>query len=57
LEPEGRSIGDPSVIKTSQLISIEMVQLGESEVVDDKVLADCLNDVSRALLQADVRFH
>jgi signal recognition particle subunit SRP54 len=56
LEPEGRSIGDPSVIKTSQLISIEMVQLGESEVVDDKVLADCLNDVSRALLQADVHF-
>ena len=25
-------------------------------VVDEKVLADCLNELSRALLQADVRF-
>jgi len=33
-----------------------LAQMAKSTVVDDKVLVDCLNDVSRALLQADVRF-
>ncbi|KAL6647564.1 hypothetical protein ACP70R_015001 [Stipagrostis hirtigluma subsp. patula] len=31
-------------------------RMGDATVVDERVLADCLNEISRALLQADVRF-
>ncbi|CAD6337806.1 unnamed protein product [Miscanthus lutarioriparius] len=33
-----------------------LARMAKAPVVDDKVLAGCLNDFSRALLQADVRF-
>ncbi|XP_066315864.1 signal recognition particle subunit SRP54 2-like [Miscanthus floridulus] len=33
-----------------------LARMAKATVVDDKVVLDCLNDVSRALLQADVRF-
>ncbi|CAL4932297.1 unnamed protein product [Urochloa decumbens] len=33
-----------------------LARLGRATVVDDKAVVDCLNEISRALLQADVRF-
>ncbi|CAN6324549.1 unnamed protein product [Urochloa humidicola] len=33
-----------------------LARLGRATVVDDKAVAECLNVISRALLQADVRF-
>ncbi|KAJ1263583.1 hypothetical protein BS78_09G197000 [Paspalum vaginatum] len=33
-----------------------LARMKEAIVVDEKALADCLNEISRALLQADVRF-
>ncbi|XP_034585071.1 signal recognition particle subunit SRP54 2 [Setaria viridis] len=33
-----------------------LARMGKATVVDEKVLAECLNEISRALLQADVRF-
>jgi signal recognition particle subunit SRP54 len=33
-----------------------LARMSQATVVDDKALSDCLNEVSRALLQADVRF-
>jgi signal recognition particle subunit SRP54 len=50
-------------IEVEPPIEMVLVQLGESlvvrmaksTVVDDKVVVDCLNDVSRALLQASIR--
>ncbi|RCV43774.1 hypothetical protein SETIT_9G320600v2 [Setaria italica] len=37
-------------------IASTLARMSQATVVDDKALADCLNEVSRALLQADVRF-
>ncbi|KAG2600533.1 signal recognition particle 54 kDa protein 2-like [Panicum virgatum] len=37
-------------------IARALARMKDATVVDDKVLADCLNEISRALLQADVRF-
>ncbi|KAM0826419.1 hypothetical protein ACQ4PT_068892 [Festuca glaucescens] len=37
-------------------ISRALAQMSNATVVDDKVLSDCLNEITRALLQADVRF-
>ncbi|CAL4902345.1 unnamed protein product [Urochloa decumbens] len=37
-------------------IAAALARMGKATVVDDKVLAECLNEISRALLQADVRF-
>ncbi|CAM0883426.1 unnamed protein product [Alopecurus aequalis] len=37
-------------------ISRALAQMSNATVVDEKVLSDCLNDITRALLQADVRF-
>jgi signal recognition particle subunit SRP54 len=33
-----------------------LARMNKATVVDEKVLAECLNEISRALLQADVRF-
>jgi signal recognition particle subunit SRP54 len=33
-----------------------LARMSKATVVDEKVLAECLNEISRALLQADVRF-
>ncbi|CAN6283906.1 unnamed protein product [Urochloa humidicola] len=33
-----------------------LARLGRATVVDDKAVVECLNEISRALLQADVRF-
>ncbi|KAJ3708116.1 hypothetical protein LUZ61_011821 [Rhynchospora tenuis] len=40
----------------SRSISRAMQQMNNTTVVDEKVLNDCLNEISRALLQADVQF-
>ena len=37
-------------------IARALARMKGATVVDEKVLADCLNEISRALLQADVRF-
>ncbi|TVU20648.1 hypothetical protein EJB05_36865 [Eragrostis curvula] len=37
-------------------ISRALKRMSDATVVDDKALADCLNEITRALLQADVRF-
>jgi signal recognition particle subunit SRP54 len=37
-------------------ISRALQQMNNALVVDEKVLNECLNDISRALLQADVQF-
>ncbi|XP_025808958.1 signal recognition particle 54 kDa protein 2-like [Panicum hallii] len=37
-------------------IARALARMKDATVVDEKVLADCLNEISRALLQADVRF-
>ncbi|KAL6610486.1 hypothetical protein ACP70R_040455 [Stipagrostis hirtigluma subsp. patula] len=37
-------------------IARALKRMGDATVVDERVLADCLNEISRALLQADVRF-
>uniref|UniRef100_A0ACD5W4W5 Uncharacterized protein n=1 Tax=Avena sativa TaxID=4498 RepID=A0ACD5W4W5_AVESA len=37
-------------------ISRALAQMSNATVVDEKVLSDCLNEITRALLQADVRF-
>ena len=37
-------------------IARALARMKGATVVDEKVLADCLNELSRALLQADVRF-
>ncbi|XP_062230392.1 signal recognition particle subunit SRP54 2-like [Phragmites australis] len=37
-------------------ISHALKRMNDATVVDEKVLSDCLNEISRALLQADVRF-
>ncbi|CAN6327666.1 unnamed protein product [Urochloa humidicola] len=37
-------------------IAAALARMGKATVVDEKVLAECLNEISRALLQADVRF-
>ena len=37
-------------------ISRALAQMSNATVIDEKVLNDCLNEISRALLQADVRF-
>ncbi|KAJ4798920.1 Signal recognition particle 54 kDa protein [Rhynchospora pubera] len=42
--------------KLSGSISRALQQMNNATVVDEKVLNDCLNEISRALLQADVQF-
>jgi signal recognition particle subunit SRP54 len=37
-------------------IARALARMSNATVVDEKVLADCLNEICRALLQADVRF-
>ncbi|KAG2592043.1 hypothetical protein PVAP13_5NG523200 [Panicum virgatum] len=37
-------------------ISRALAQMSNATVIDEKVLNDCLNEISRALLQADVQF-
>ncbi|OEL27117.1 hypothetical protein BAE44_0011864 [Dichanthelium oligosanthes] len=37
-------------------IARALARMSAATVMDDKALADCLNEISRALLQADVRF-
>ncbi|KAF8719316.1 hypothetical protein HU200_024015 [Digitaria exilis] len=37
-------------------IAAALARMGRATVVDEKVLAECLNEIARALLQADVRF-
>ena len=37
-------------------IARALARMKGATVVDEKVLAECLNEISRALLQADVRF-
>jgi signal recognition particle GTPase len=37
-------------------IARALSRMSNATVVDEKVLADCLNEICRALLQADVRF-
>jgi len=37
-------------------IARALARMKGATVVDEKVLAECLNETSRALLQADVRF-
>uniref|UniRef100_A0ACD5VUV3 Uncharacterized protein n=1 Tax=Avena sativa TaxID=4498 RepID=A0ACD5VUV3_AVESA len=37
-------------------ISRALAQMSNATVVDEKILSDCLNEITRALLQADVRF-
>lgn len=37
-------------------ISRALQQMRNATVVDEKVLNDCLNEINRALLQADVQF-
>jgi len=37
-------------------ISRSLAQMSNATVIDEKVLNDCLNEISRALLQADVQF-
>jgi len=38
------------------IISRSLAQMSNATVIDEKVLNDCLNEISRALLQADVQF-
>jgi signal recognition particle subunit SRP54 len=37
-------------------ISRALQQMSNATLIDEKVLAECLNEISRALLQADVQF-
>ncbi|KAJ0987025.1 hypothetical protein J5N97_005381 [Dioscorea zingiberensis] len=37
-------------------ISRALQQMSNATIIDEKVLSDCLNEISRALLQADVQF-
>jgi signal recognition particle subunit SRP54 len=37
-------------------ISRALAQMSNATVIDEKVLSDCLNEISRALLQSDVQF-
>uniref|UniRef100_A0ACD5V4A1 Uncharacterized protein n=1 Tax=Avena sativa TaxID=4498 RepID=A0ACD5V4A1_AVESA len=37
-------------------ITRALAQMSKATVVDEKVLGDCLNEITRALLQSDVRF-
>ncbi|KAL0319126.1 UNVERIFIED_CONTAM: Signal recognition particle protein 2 [Sesamum angustifolium] len=37
-------------------ISRALQQMSNATIIDEKVLNDCLNEITRALLQADVQF-
>jgi signal recognition particle GTPase len=37
-------------------ITRALAQMSNATVIDEKVLNDCLNEISRALLQSDVQF-
>jgi signal recognition particle subunit SRP54 len=37
-------------------ISRALAQMSNATVIDEKVLGECLNEISRALLQSDVQF-
>lgn len=37
-------------------ISRALQQMSNATVIDEKVLSDCLNEITRALLQSDVQF-
>jgi len=55
---EGKHLGLGKMV-LAQLggsISRSLAQMSNATVIDEKVLNDCLNEISRALLQADVQF-
>ena len=44
------------LVQLGESISRSLAQMSNATVIDEKVLNDCLNEISRALLQADVQF-
>uniref|UniRef100_A0A452ZI35 signal-recognition-particle GTPase n=1 Tax=Aegilops tauschii subsp. strangulata TaxID=200361 RepID=A0A452ZI35_AEGTS len=51
--------GGPAKMVLAQLggsISRALAQMSNATVIDEKVLGECLNEISRALLQSDVQF-
>jgi signal recognition particle GTPase len=51
-----RSYGKMVLAELGGRISRALQQMSNATLIDEKVLAECLNEISRALLQADVQF-